>query len=370
MKDKKTYKWSPPKWLINPVEKEVLFHDKEVETYSGFVEVKEIKLWRDNNRTTLDLEHLLQELGKKKIRNLSDDEIVDYILEQGLHKIQELAGSIKKNGVRVPLTLSYKKELLDGNRRFLACKYLIAHEKVINENFTKVPVYCLKPDIDKELRLKIIAEMNFLPDHKEPWTREVRAKFAVEQFDKFFIEFKDEEKAYNQVDYLLDVNKQDLKRFKSVLGMINEYINYVEKDTAQTKQSAERFARAKFHFFEEFYNKTCLGNTPIRDNKILRKSKQLLYKYLLNQQINSLTKIRELAEIVRYDPARSHLEKPNGNFELARAIYQDYSRPKKAGPKILHFCEWLENLSKNERAEISGELKKRLLSAVTRLRDE
>jgi len=368
MRKRKEFSWKPPKWLKDPVEGTALFHDKEAEVYSGTVDVEEIKLWRINNRTTLDLEHLLQELGKSDIRDLSDEQIIDYILKQGLHKIQELAGSIKKNGVRVPLTLSFNKELLDGNRRFIACKYLLKHEKTKDERFTKIPVRCLQPKIDDELILKIISEMNFLPDYKEEWPREVRAKFAVNQFENVLKKFKgNEEEAYKRVEYLLEIKKTELQTFKNVLNIISHYITYVNKNVKKAKQSAERFVRTKFHFFEEFYNKAFRGKNPIVDPKLVKETKELFFRYIMNQQLNSIIEIRDFAQVVRYDPARNHLKKPNGNFEIARSMYQDYSRPKKIGTKIIHFCEWLEGLTKEEKTQISPELKKRLLSAINNL---
>lgn len=365
MEKQKKFSWEPPKWLNDPEEGTALFHDTPVEVYNGTVDVEEIKLWRDNKRTTLDLEHILQELGKKDIKDLSDEQIIDYILQQGLHKIQELAGSIKKNGVRVPLTLSYDKELLDGNRRFIACKYLLKHEKEKDERFTKIPVRCLQPRIDDDLFLKIISEMNFLPEHKEEWPREVRARFAVGLFEDFLKEFKGkEDKAYKKINYLLEIKKIEIQTFRNVLGIIKDYITYVDENIKKAKQSAERFVRTKFHFFEEFYNKVYKGKDPMVDSKLIQESKELFFRYIINQQLNSIGDIREFAQVIRYDPAKNHLKKSSGNFEVARSMYQDYSRPKKTGAKIIHFCEWLEGLTKEEKDQISPRLKERLSSAI------
>src|SRR3990167_4707928 len=123
------YDWNPPDWLKNPKAKHVIFHDQEVEVYEGQLDVSSIRLWRENDRTSLDIEHLASESGVKDVKKLSDDEIINYVLKNALHHIIELAKSIKSNGVRVPLTLTYNKELLDGNRRFIACKYLLDTEK-------------------------------------------------------------------------------------------------------------------------------------------------------------------------------------------------------------------------------------------------
>ena len=78
-------------------------------------------------------------------------------------------------------------------------------------------------------------------------------------------------------------------------------------------------------------------------------------------------RVRELAEIVRYEPTKKYLQKPNASFEVARSNYQDYARPKKAALKIIHFCEWIEGLSVEEEKEISSSLRKRLSEAVKKL---
>ena len=364
--NEKKLAWNPPDWLDSPTPGTMLVHDEEVGIYEGYVLIEGIKLYRDNNRTSLDLTHLLEQLGVGDIKNLTDKDIIDYILKQGLHKIQELAGSIKKNGVKVPLVLTFDKGLIDGNRRFLACQYLIQNEKP-DEKFTKVLARCLPPKLNKELRLKIISEENFLPDFKEPWPREVRAKFAVERYEEFLKEYKNEEEAYKQVKYFLDIGKQDVQRFQSVLDMIKEYVDYAKNHITKTKQDVERFARTKFHFFEEFYNKTSKGPNRIRSAASIKEANELLYKYILNDQLSSTMRVRELAEIVRYEPTKKYLQKPNASFEVARSNYQDYARPKKAALKIIHFCEWIEGLSVEEEKEISSSLRKRLSEAVKKL---
>jgi hypothetical protein len=366
-KNKKEYKWDPPEWLDSPRPETIVVHDTQIDVYSGFVLIEGIKLYRENNRTTLDLQHLLEKLGLTQIVDLTDEQIIDYILKQSLHKIQELAGSIEKNGVKVPLILTYKKELIDGNRRFLACKYLFKTEPS-DEKFTKIPVRCLPPHIDKDLRLKIISQENFLPDYKEPWPREVRAKFAVDRYDEFLKEYKDEDKAYQQIKYFLEISKQELQTFKAVLGMIEEFVKYVKNYAAKNKQDAEKFARSKFHFFEEFYNKTQKGRNPIKDRTLLRTGNDLLYKYILDEQISSTMRVRELSEIIRYEPTLKYLQKPQASFEIARSNYQDYARPKKAALKIGHFCEWLENLTDEEKKEITKALKERLIRAMELLK--
>jgi hypothetical protein len=363
------HNWPPPKWLKDPIADVAMFHDQEVEVYYGTMEVDEIRIWRENNRTLLDIEHLAQKMRipKTKIQSLGDQEIIDYIIKQGLHHIPDLAKSIKNNGVRVPLTLTYKKELLDGNRRFLACKYLMKTESIMEPNFTIVPVRCLKPNASYELKLKIISEMNFLPDYKEEWPEEVRAKFIIKEFERFKKETGDEDKAYDQIKYFLEANRADVNRFREVLDMIKGYVSYVGKESDEAKEKAEIFAREKFHFFEEFYNKALSGKNPVQGGKLIEESKELLYRYVYNQQLTSTMNVRDFAAMVKNKDLREYLAKDKGSFEYARSMLDDMMRPKKLALRIRRFCEFIESLSREEKNQISSSLKKRLRKAIINL---
>lgn len=364
MKNKKTHDWNPPEWLKTPIASTARFHDEVVEVYEGMCEVENIHLWHGNYRTLLDFEHLAQLTGKTKSVKIGENEFIEYIILQGLHNIPDLAESIKINGVRVPIIVSHGQELLDGNRRLLACKYLLSAEKERLPTFSIVPVKCTAPNIGESLKLKIIAEMNFLPDYKEPWPREVRAEFAIQQFKDALVKFKNEDKAYEHVEYFLHLKKADVKRFQAVLEMLCEYSDFVEKEGKKARQEAERFGRSKFQFFEEFYNKALAGKKPVKGST---EAKQLLYRYVRNQQLASMIKVREFAEIIRYEPARKLLEKEDGTFRIAQQIYNDYSQQQEVSIRVTSFCEWLESLSAKEKEQITPELNKRLFQLVQKI---
>lgn len=364
MAKKVTHNWKPPSWLNEPVASTAWFHDEEVEIYEGTTEVKNIQLWRDNFRTILDLDQL-QEEKNKPLAEITDDEIIEYIFHQGLHKIPDLAKSIKMDSIRVPLILSYDKVLLDGNRRFLACKYLIKKEKRPSPKFTIVPARGVDPKISDDTKLKIIAEMNFLDPHREEWPRNVRAEFAIAEFKSACTKLGDESQAYDYINRHLDVPPSELKRWQAVVDIIGEYIRYVEeKEGRKARQEAQRFGRAKFHFFEEFYNKAIGCRNRIQDTSLLSEAKELLFRYLREEQIVSTTAVREFTSIVRYMPARIFLKKPKGNFQTAKTLYDEYAGSRRASQKIARFSEWLATLSKSEINSVSGDLKNHLLQVV------
>jgi hypothetical protein len=359
----KKHKWNPPQWMRKPIPTSVMFHDVEVEAYLGNVSVEEIRLWRGNDRTLLDIAHIKSEL-RKSADSLSDAEIINYILRQGLHKIPDLAKSIKENGVRIPLVLTSERELLDGNRRFLACQYLLKRERTKLKTFTIVPVYCLKPRINDALRLKIIAEMNFLPDYKEQWPREVRAKFVIDHYYRFR-KLLGEEKALQIISYELEVNKSDVYRFKNVLEMIEEYVRLRGEDLHRKK--AEIFARDKFHFFEEFYNKAIHGRDVKTELSTIREDTEIFFNYLTHDELNSTTRIRDLAFMVKVPEVKRILKASTNNFEDAKAVFDDLKLSNKVSSRIERFCYWLDALPKIKRDEISSQLRERLIKAATRI---
>ena len=231
-------------------------------------------------------------------------------------------------------------------------------EQIHTEKFTAVIVKCLMPRISKENKLKIIAEMNFLPQHKEEWPRYVRAQFALQEFEKYLKKSGDEKDAYKHISYFLGIQPAELKRFREVLKMIDTYVKHAVASKERTRYAAEIFGRSKFQLFEELYNKAKTINKPTRD---------VFFRLLLKQEITSLTKVREFTKIIAYAPARKHLQKKSGSFELAKSMYNESASPRKALARIKRFCEWLENLPKNERDRISVDHKKRLSKAANKL---
>lgn len=362
----KKFDWDPPNWLKNPKPKRVIFHDQRVEVYEGQVNVSSIQLWRENDRTSLDIEHLASESGVTDVKKLSDDEIISYVLKNGLHHIIELAKSIKANGARVPLTLTYNKELLDGNRRFIACKYLLETEKKKEPQFETVTAHCLKPGISKDLRYKIISEMNFLPDHKERWPQGVRAKYICKLFNEYKEKYG-EKKAVEEVTFLLNINKSDIYRFIEVLDMISEYVTLAKKKSDEAKKEAEIFAREKFQLFEEFYNKDIAKKDASKQQAIIDEDKDLLYEYLYNKQLISINGVREFAKMLQYPAVRKIIKTKKETLDYAKSIYDDIVLPKRTSSKIERFCDWLEGLSRKEIKDIHIDVKKRLLKAMQKL---
>ena len=97
-----------------------LFHNEWLDVYPQLISFREIKFWPENHRTELAFD-ILEDQEGKPISKLTLIEITDFLVGRNDLRLVPLAGSIEKNGVRVPLIVLVDGTLLDGNRRYFGC---------------------------------------------------------------------------------------------------------------------------------------------------------------------------------------------------------------------------------------------------------
>ncbi|HUR42438.1 MAG TPA: ParB N-terminal domain-containing protein [Verrucomicrobiae bacterium] len=190
----KTIDTTPPSWMVVSPEKPVLveqkFHDKVIPVWKGEVELDTIVGWLGNPR----IELLREQFYDNFAREPTNEEMCQLVLtdddeKEGL-KIKELAANIAKNGVRVPLVLTYDKKLLDGNRRYYACAFL-ASDKKNKDAYKRVPVHVLQKNTTTDVEDAIITEFNFAADMQVQWPYYIRARAVYKDSDEKGLE-KDE----------------------------------------------------------------------------------------------------------------------------------------------------------------------------------
>lgn len=166
----------------DPVLESRRFHDQEVSVFVGDLLMDKIEGWRGNPRTELHHERFLAQFGRPP----SDEEMYELVIKdddpkEGL-KIIELAGNIHKNGVRVPIVVTYGGKLLDGNRRYYACLFLskTAKTKQERDRFKQIPAYVLATEMTSDVENAIITEFNFAPDFHKEWPYYIRAKRVLQ----------------------------------------------------------------------------------------------------------------------------------------------------------------------------------------------
>src|SRR5690349_6179349 len=86
----------------------------------GVVQLENIEYWVDNRRTDRQLTQL-----KNSIHTVpNSDMLYDALKDDPELEIERLARDIIKNQLREPIILSYDKVLLDGNRQYLAHRWI------------------------------------------------------------------------------------------------------------------------------------------------------------------------------------------------------------------------------------------------------
>ncbi|MHC4104608.1 MAG: ParB N-terminal domain-containing protein, partial [Planctomycetota bacterium] len=155
-----------------PLEKHI-FHNEPLDVYPTRTSFSKIAFWPENYRTVLHFD-ILEAEKNRPVSKLSLEEITEFLVGRPELRLGDLASSIKKNGVKVPLIILTNGMLLDGNRRYFACSHLFHEAKKegndIPEVLYDIPVYVIKKgDVDERTRQKILAEANFVNDWKVPW---------------------------------------------------------------------------------------------------------------------------------------------------------------------------------------------------------
>jgi ParB/Sulfiredoxin domain len=106
-----------------------LFHNRSLDVYPTEIKFEEIEFWPENYRTVLAFD-ILEAQKSKRLSRISLEEITDFLAHRDDFELVDLAHSIERNGLRVPLIVLDDGTLLDGNRRYFACSYLLRNGRL------------------------------------------------------------------------------------------------------------------------------------------------------------------------------------------------------------------------------------------------
>jgi len=230
------------------------FHNEWINVYPCYLPLEAIHFWKDNNRTIFTFERLCRLKRKEKLEDIPLDDIIRFVAEQDVHKIETLADSIARNGVQVPLIIRDDGKLLDGNRRYFACHWLKMTSEKPPESLSKIPVQVIrKADLDKEetLERKILAEANFIPDLKIPWPLDAQARAVDEYYRQFKQRNKvDHEAAIVEVTSVFGINTQRANDLMESLALTKEFIKEGASEDEKIRRRA--IVEEKFVYFWEF----------------------------------------------------------------------------------------------------------------------
>ena len=322
-----------------------LFHNVRIEVYPKTISFEKIEFWKENYRTILSFDLLKKEFGKKETSQISIEQIVGFIAEQKILQIPKLAESIKRNGVKVPMIILEDGTLLDGNRRFFACGYIKfkaqekgeARPKVLDE----IPVWVIRnKDINKKLRLKILAEANFVSDYKVPWSLDVKADVINDYYQTCIDKGLSEEKAYEEIYDVFSVEPQQARDYIDTLKLTQQFIA-----SGTTQVDRDRFreiVQGNFVYFWEFRNKAMSGERTL-PSKQLREVRNLFFVMMKNDRFKNMKQIEPMIRAVHDDLQWKLLKESGGSkIDHIEAIYREERAIKSYEDKIRYFLNWLK----------------------------
>ncbi len=178
----------PPKWLAKdprPKLVEQKFHGNKMLVWQGEVDLDQIEGWTGNPRTEL----LRDSFREDHVRDPNNEEMCQLVLadedeKEGL-RIKALAENIRKNGVRVPIVLTFDRKILDGNRRYYASAFLSSDEPTRkNGGYSRIPAFVLPKAVSEADEDAIITEFNFALDMQLPWPYFVKTRAVFKDYDE------------------------------------------------------------------------------------------------------------------------------------------------------------------------------------------
>ena len=182
--------------------------------WSGKVKVASIKGWTDNPRIRVLVAQFRNNMGIAP----GQDDIYELMKKDEDSKLKLLRDDIMSNGVRHPVWLSKDGKLLDGNRRYFAVRYALESLSETDPRraaISTIPAYVLTEDSDEEAERRVVVQMNFSDDLKQPWPDLVKAMMVYEDHQKGLSE------AALKAKY--DWNSQKVKSAIRTYGIIEEF---------------------------------------------------------------------------------------------------------------------------------------------------
>lgn len=333
-----------------------LFHNVRIEVYPKTISFEKIEFWEENYRTILSFDLLKKEFEKKEKSQISLEQIIDFIADQKILQIPKLAESIKRNGVKVPMIILEDGTLLDGNRRYFACGYLKFKAQEKGDERPKIldeiPVWVIKnKDINKKLRLKILAEANFVSDYKVPWSLDVKADVINDYYQTCIGKGLSEEKAYKEIYDVFSIEPQDARDYIDTFKLTQQFI--VTGTTQADKHRFREIVQGNFVYFWEFRNKAMIGKRALPVTQ-LRKVKNLFFAMMKNDRFKNMKQVEPMIRAV-HDDLQWKLLKDSGGSKIdhIEAIYKEERAIKSYEDKIRYFLNWLKR-NGNDTAHFSG----------------
>lgn len=321
-----------------------LFHNVRLDVYPRNIAFEEIDFWQENYRTLLHIDILEAEKGKS-IQNLTIEEITKFLVQRPELRLAELAASIEKNGVKVPLIILTDGLLLDGNRRYFACSHILHKTKdkglPIPEVLTEIPTFVIKKeDVDDRIIQKILAEANFVQDYKVEWSLDVRAKVIADFYQACIKKKMSREKAYEEINDVYSLKKGGVDAYIETIQLTDEFISTAPR---KRRNDFRELVQSKFVYFWEFRDKAIKGSYALDTTTELPKVKKLFFDMIKNERFKNMKQVEPMIRSVRDKHLWKLLSTSGGTkIEMVDVIIKEQKAIKSAEDKVRNFLIWLQ----------------------------
>lgn len=335
------------------------FHDTVVNVYEVELAISDIHFWKDNARTLLDFDILLRNKNKQSIEDVSEEEVLDFLYKERKRlKLAELMESIRHNGVKTPIIVTDSARLLDGNRRFFACK-LLEKKEPDNAFLEHIPAYVVEEkDITVEVEQKILAEANFVDDNKVPWPLDVKAKVVAEAVGVYTRQGMNENDAMKEVSKLYGIKRQVVVDYIKAKELADEFISQAEGD--EDEMNRKEIINKRFVYFWEFLNKAMRGPRPIKGDD-LEEAKNAFSELMSSERIRNLKHVEPIARAsaVGLNDFRNKVLTGDRIIDDLDILYREAKNLKNKVDKAISFRMWLTAL---KYSDMTDELRKELVN--------
>ena len=385
---------------VRPVYPRPTFHGREIAMDAGFVDVRDIVLWPDNERLEVHVEQFRRMWG----RDPDAQELLDIMCSNaqlpGLEdegdqfEILALARSIASNGVQRPPVIDVDGTLLDGNRRVAACYLILNSDEFDVEQKRRAEtifVWQLTEHATSSDRERVVVALNFERELKQDWPEYVKARKVAEEWQSILAleptrpnkNRAAQLKRQLSQDFALGPETTVVNRYIKMVELADEFEEHQVTDREHDPSAVKHAASRYFQYFDELTKGQKPGQVAytLNQDDALR---HLVFDLLYQGKFSSWRQVRklkyageneEMVEQMRLARDISDLEDAQDKVEYAMSLGETTSREARelgANTRIKAFSDWLAALPLGafEAQVVKPENIERLLKALVLARQQ
>lgn len=302
-----------PDWMLETPKPQIevrTLSGVQMAGYYGRIRLTDVEYFIDNRRTERQVTGMRRRINGTP----ANGQLVDALIDDPDLDIERLARNIIENGLRVPIILSAGRKLLDGNRRYLAHRWIMKNgTPQQKDEFEKLDAWVLSYEYsDERDEIRVIAEYNFLDDFKERWTDYVKARFLWEEQFQRGRTSKELVELYGGPGF----SSGKIAELIGTYEVILEYGNFLGDEDKAQEAGADHFV-----WFQQLFRSY---RQWMREDEEFQRA---VFTNIRNEKIDKTDELKNLTELRKYRDAWALFKQ--GDVEDAHYLRQGYKRQEK-----------------------------------------